>query len=147
MLTVIAFSFSATAQSAPKTDKRAKWNREMRQAKVDFICRELELKGQTKDQFQKLYEQMDKELSDLNEQTNTMSRNLRKKEKAATALEYEKAAEAKFELKGRENAIEMKYFKEFKQVLTPEQLFRVKDLERKFNHKLMKEHNKTKHKK
>lgn len=142
---VIATSLTATAQ--PDKKDRAKWNREMRQAKVDFISRELELKGQTKDKFQRLYEQMDKEITELNEQTHTMSRNLRKKGKEATSLEYEKAAEAKFELKGRENAIEMKYFKEFKETLTPEQLFRIKDLERKFNHKLMKEYHKTKQKK
>ena len=147
MLMIIAASVSAQGPGRPGSKDREKWNHEIRQAKIEFISRELELKGQTKEQFQKLYEKMDKEITDLNEQTHTMSRNLRKKGKEATSLEYEKAAEAKFELKGRENVIEMKYYKEFKQTLTPEQLFRIKDLERKFNQKLMKEHSKAKQKK
>ena len=83
---------------------------------------------------------MDEEIRKVQEESEQLSRQTMGKEDKATDLEYEKAAEAMYELKGRENAIEMKYFEEYKTILTPQQLFKLKDAEKDFTRELMKQH-------
>ncbi|MDE5960696.1 MAG: hypothetical protein K2H08_03130, partial [Duncaniella sp.] len=87
-----------------------------------------------------LYTTMDEEIRKAQGEAEKLYRQTLKKDAKATDLEYEKAAEAVYELKGRENEIEMKYFKDFKQILTPRQLFQLKDAERDFTRELMKQH-------
>ena len=75
----------------------------------------------------------------VNDQTMKMEHAI-KKNKEATDLEYEKLAEAQFEQKAREAKIELKYLKEFKTILTPRQLIKLKKAERDFSRELMKKH-------
>ena len=62
-------------------------------------------------------------------------------------LEYEKAAEAMIEVKGKEASVEEQYFAKFKTVLSPKQLFKLKQAERKFTRELMRQHSKMKERK
>lgn len=83
---------------------------------------------------------MDEEIRRAQEESEQLYRQTLKKGDKATDLEYEKAAEAAYELKGRENEIEMRYFKEYKGILSSRQLFKLKDAERDFTRELMKQH-------
>lgn len=112
--------------------------------KNEYIARKLELSDEQKTKFLPLYNRMDEEMRQVAEQAMKMERSVRKKGPQATDLEYEKAAEAQFELKGKENRIEMKYFNDFKTMLTPRQLFKLKKAERDFSRELMKKHNERK---
>ena len=107
----------------------------------EYIARKLDLSEEQKTKFLPLYNRMDEEMRQAAEQAMKMEREVRKKGKQATDLEYEKAAEAQFELKGKENIIEMKYFKK---MLSPCQLFKLKKAERDFSRELMKKHNERK---
>lgn len=123
--------------------QRTEWNREMLQAKIDYISRELDLSDEQKMKFAPIYESMDKEISQLMFQTRKMSKEVYEKGDKATDLELEKASEAMFEMKGKENQVEMKYYKQLKSLLTPRQLFKYKMAERKFNREIMEHHRKT----
>ena len=119
---------------------RESWMKEIQQYKNDFIAKKLELTDEQRAKFLPLYNSMDKEIRKVQEESEQLSRQTMGKEDKATDLEYEKAAEAMYELKGRENAIEMKYFEEYKTILTPQQLFKLKDAEKDFTRELMKQH-------
>ena len=119
---------------------RESWMKEIQQYKNDFIAKKLELTDEQRAKILPLYNSMDEEIRKVQEESEQLSRQTMGKEDKATDLEYEKAAEAMYELKGRENAIEMKYFEEYKTILTPQQLFKLKDAEKDFTRELMKQH-------
>ncbi len=127
----------------PQQKERDAWMKEMQQVKKDFISKNLELTAEQKAKFFPLYEKMENEVRQCTAQTSRMSRDVKGKGDKASDLEYEKAAEAMFELKSKEGAIEMKYYHEFKKVLTPRQLFKLKKAEKDFTKNLMKEYRKN----
>lgn len=133
-------AFESQAQGRPSRNERRVWNKEMQSVKTDYIARKLELTDQQCEQFVPLYTQMDAEIRKLNDDTRSMQEELKKKGKSCTDIEYEKAAEALYELKGRENEIELNYFEKFKKILTPRQLFELKDAEQDFTKELMRQH-------
>lgn len=139
VLSAILLPFSAQAQR-PSGREREVWMKEMQQFKNDIIAKKLALTEEQKAKFLPLYNSMDEEIRKTQEETEKLYHQTLKKDSKTTDLEYEKAAEALYELKGRENNIEMKYFKDFKQILTPKQLFQLKAAEREFTRQLMKQH-------
>lgn len=124
----------------PSGRDRESWMKEIQQYKNDFIAKKLELTDEQRAKFMPLYNSMDEEIRKVQEESEQLSRQTLAKDGKATDLEYEKAAEAMYELKGRENDIEMKYFNEYKTILTPKQLFKLKDAEKDFTRELMKQH-------
>ncbi|MCM1052268.1 MAG: hypothetical protein NC349_09925 [Paenibacillus sp.] len=143
MIALMLLPIALLAQK-PSPREREAWMKEMQQVKNEYIARKLELSDEQKTKFLPLYNRMDEEMRQVAEQAMRMERDVRKKGAQATDLEYEKAAEAQFELKGKENRIELKYFKDFKTMLTPHQLFKLKKAERDFSRELMKKHNERK---
>lgn len=117
---------------------REKWMSEMRQYKHDFIVKQLKLTDEQKARFIQVYQRMEIETDELNHQTRSLMRSVEKKGSEATDLEMEKAAEASFELKSKEGAIEMRYYKELKSILSPRQMLELRKAERKFTRELMK---------
>ncbi|MDE6066054.1 MAG: Spy/CpxP family protein refolding chaperone [Duncaniella sp.] len=141
IFTLIALMLLPVAVSAQKPSDRDRkaWMKEMQQYKNEFMTRKLGLTDEQKAKFLPVYKRMECEVRAVNDQTMKMERDLRDK-KDVTDLEYEKLAEAQFELKAREAQIELKYFKEFKTILTPAQLVKLKKAERDFSRQLMKKH-------
>lgn len=140
ILTIIAallVAAGAMAQNKPDKAKRDQWNREMQQAKLEFMAKELKISDAQKDKFNQTYNAMQAELNKLRTETHAMTKAVEKKADA-TDLEYEKAAEAMFEFKQKEGAIEMKYYPEFRKILSKEQLFHLKKAENKWTKELMK---------
>ncbi|WP_300504639.1 Spy/CpxP family protein refolding chaperone [uncultured Duncaniella sp.] len=139
VLSAIILPISAQAQR-PSGREREVWMKEMQQFKNDFIAKKLNLTEEQKAKFLPLYNSMDEEIRKAQNEAEQLYRQTLKKGEKATDLEYEKAAEAVYELKGRENTIEMKYFNDYKQILSPNQLFQLKVAERDFTRQLMKQH-------
>lgn len=146
LLLVLLLPCAALAQTQKSKDAKpskmnqARWEKEMKQYKNDFIVKSLDITEAQKAKFLQLYDKMDDELLCLNRQTMDMARSVMQKGDAATDIEREKAAEAQFELKSKEGAIEMKYYKEFRKVLSPAQLLKLKGAERNFSRQLMNKH-------
>lgn len=132
------------AQKKPSKEERQRWFKEMREYKHNFLIKELDLTKEQQQAFFKVYDEMEDECHKINGETRKMQRDLIKKGKNdnITDVEYEKAAEALFELKGKEAQIEMKYFEQFKDILSKKQLFLLKAAEDKFTRHLMKQHSK-----
>lgn len=133
----------ASAQGRPSKRERTTWIKEMQMVKTDYIAKKLDLSDEQKAKFIPLYNAMDAEIRKAQQDQRTLCTQVNDKDGKASDLEYTKAAEAAYELKGVENAIEMRYFKEFKTILTPKQLFKLRDAEQSFTRKLMKEHRKV----
>lgn len=138
LFALFTLSFTTSAQQRPEPRERKVWMKEMQQYKNDFISKKLQLTDDQKARFIPLYNSMDAEIRKTQDEAEKLYRQTKKKESGVSDLEYEKAAEAAYELKGRENEIEMRYFKQFKTILTPKQLFKLKDAERDFTRQLMK---------
>lgn len=128
---------SASTFAHGKDPKHDKWMREMRQAKLEFMIKELQISTEQKAKFTETYNAMEAELDKLRSETDAMRRSIDRK-KDASDLEYEKAAEAMFEFKLKEGNIEKKYFDRLKATLSPHQLFNFKKAEMKWMRKLMK---------
>mgnify|MGYP000765065882 CR=1 FL=1 len=138
---------AAYAQGNGKKTNLNQWMDDMRQVKVEFVAKELNLTPQQKEKFAPIYNALNKELGKLMRETRALERSVRDKGSAATDLEYEKATEAMFEAKGKEAAIEKKYYPQLKSVLTKQQMFNLPMAERKFGRELMKQHRNAKPKK
>ena len=138
LITLLLLPAAVSAQK-PSDRERKTWMKEMQQYKNEFLTRKLNLTEEQKAKFLPVYNRMESEVRAVNEQTMKMERDI-KKSKEATDLEYEKLAEAQFELKAREAKIELKYLKDFKTILKPAQLVKLKKAERDFSRELMKKH-------
>lgn len=146
LILLLAFVCVPTIVSAtgPSKSERAAWFTKMREYKHEFLIKQLDLEESQREPFFALYDKMNDEIHAIERQTRTMERTVSKKGEEATDLEYEKAAEACYELAGKRNVVEMKYFKEFKSVLTPKQLFKLQKAERDFTRQLMEHRGKKK---
>lgn len=145
VLIMLAAVLGVSAQSDRRGD-RSQWMKEMTQVKNDYIARKLDLSDEQKAKFLPLYNAMDEEIRGIQDETRALEKQTRELGDKASDLQYEKAAEASYELKGRENAVEMKYFDQFKSILTPCQLFKLKDSERDFTRELMNQNRRHKRK-
>ena len=109
----------------------------MRQFKHEFLIKELDLTPEQQPKFFAVYDKMNEEIHALDKQTRQLERDIRQKGDNVTDLEYEKAAEACCELAGKRNAIAMRYFNDYKKILTKKQLFLMNGAERKFTNTIM----------
>lgn len=133
----IISTVSVFAGGDAKNDReRKQWFNEMRRYKAEYVAKELGLTDEQKSKFVPLYEEMDANCAKIGDEARKMEKDLTKKDNI-TDTEYEKAAEALYEAKSKEAALELEYFKKFKTILTKKQLFELKGAERKFTRKLM----------
>lgn len=121
-----------------------KWFKEVREFKHKFMVKELGLKDNQKEEFFRIMDRMEDECGEVNRNARDMEHELLAKGDKATEAEYEKASLVLFEQKQKEAEIEMRAYKEFKKVLTPEQLFKLKNADWKFSRGLMDKHKRLK---
>lgn len=119
--------------------EREKWLSEMSTYKKEFIARELDLTDAQQKQFFEVYDKMESELNQIAADTRNLEKETRDNEEA-TDEQIETVARTIFEQKSREGAIESAYFYKFKEILTPKQLLRLKNAERKFTQQLVRRH-------
>lgn len=145
LFTLLAAALGCAAQGVVPPE-RAAWMKEMQQYKNDYLAKQLNLTADQRERFMPLYNAMDDQIRALMDETRAMEKQVEDNGAKATELEYEKAAEALYESKGRENEIEMRYFKQFRQILSSKQLFKLRSAEREFTRQLMKHHRNGKQK-
>ncbi len=137
LLIALVSALSAYADEPAQKPERKQWMKEMRRFKHEFLTKELELTSEQQSKFFPSYDKMEEEMRAIERQTRQLERDITKKGDEATDLEYEKAAEACYELPSKKNAVEMRYFKEYKEILTKKQLFKLSGAERKFTRIIM----------
>ncbi|MDE5646247.1 MAG: Spy/CpxP family protein refolding chaperone [Muribaculaceae bacterium] len=121
-----------------------KWFKEVREFKHGFMVRELGIKEEQKADFFRILDKMEDECGEVNRNARDLERQVREKGDKATDADYEKASKVFFEQKQKEAEIELRAYKEFQKVLTPEQLFKLKNADWKFSRGLMEKHRRLK---
>lgn len=134
IFTIIA---STANDNAPSQEERQRWMREMVEYKHEFLIKELGLTAEQQERFLPLYDRMEQQKRELEKQTRELEKAVENKGDKASDLEYEKAAEAMFELQRKCADIELEHYRLFKAELTPAQLFKLKKTERRFMRKIM----------
>ena len=140
LLFVLAITSSAFAQNG-----RTKFVTDMYQAKHEMIIQELGLTMTQQKQFMPLYEQMEREIYQVNRNARALAAEVGKK-KNPSDQDYEAAASALSRTRIQEGEIEAKYFEKFSKILSKKQLFQLKQAEVKFAREMISK-NKNKKKK
>lgn len=142
VMLVVAFAFATGttyARQSLSDEKRDEWLKELREYRHSFFKKELQLTRDQETRFFQAYDAMDDELMQIGDETRQMERRTLRNENA-TNTEMETVARALFEQKRREAEVELKYFDQFKEILSRRQLLMLKDVERRFNASLLKFH-------
>lgn len=119
---------------------RDEWFREMLELKHDYLAKELALTKEQQQKFFPVYDSMENETLRMFDQTRALEKRVRQKGDKATDAELLKATDAMYNVKTREAQIERKYYTQFRKLLSPRQLFKLKRAERHFQRQMVKEH-------
>ena len=136
LILAIALSGMVTAQNS-----RTKFATDMYQAKHEMIIQEVGLTMTQQKQFMPLYEQMEREIYEVNRNARALASEVEKK-KNPSDRDYEAAASALSNTRMREGEIEAKYFEKFSKILSKKQLFQLKQAESKFTREMLKKRKK-----
>ena len=136
LILAIALSGMVTAQNS-----RTKFATDMYQAKHEMIIQEVGLTMTQQKQFMPLYEQMEREIYEVNRNARALASEVEKK-KNPSDRDYEAAASALSNTRMREGEIEAKYFEKFSKILSKKQLFQLKQAEAKFTREMLKKRKK-----
>lgn len=129
----------AQRQTTMTDEERDLWLAELRQYKHEFLAKELSLSTDQQEAFFPVYDEMDDQLTQIAKEVRDLEISI-SNSTTASADEVQAAAFAQFDQKRRESVVELLYFEKFKDTLTPKQLFRLKNAERKFTQQLVKHH-------
>jgi len=126
----------AVTTVAAQSKGRTKFATDMYQAKHEMIIEELGLTPTQQKQFMPLYEQMEREIYQVNRNARALAAEVEKK-KNPTDRDYEVAASALSNTRVQEGEIEAKYFEKFSKILTKKQLYQLKQAEAKFTREML----------
>lgn len=133
---VMALIVPMSAQQ--KGDKgKDEMRKEMRDFKIKFISKAMELNGETAVKFSEVYGRMDAEKHKLFRETRQLQRKV-KNSKDATEADYEAATKALTEAKAKDAEIEKKYDAEFATFLNSKQIYKMKAAEGEFMERMHK---------
>jgi Spy/CpxP family protein refolding chaperone len=136
LILTLALSTIVTAQNG-----RTKFATDMYQAKHEMIIQEVGLTMTQQKQFMPLYEQMEREIYEVNRNARALAKEVEKK-KNPSDRDYEAAASALSNTRMREGEIEAKYFEKFSKILSKKQLFQLKQAEAKFTREMLRKRKK-----
>lgn len=85
---------------------------------------------------------MDDQLQQIGAETRDLERNVLENVEASDT-EVEAAAAAIYSQKQREGKVEAEYYEQFKEILSPRQLLKLKSAERKFTQQLVRQHRRS----
>ena len=136
LILTIALSSAVMAQN-----NRTKFATDMYQAKHEMILQALGLTMTQQKQFMPLYEQMEREIYEVNRNARALANEVEKK-KNPSDKDYEAAASALSNTRMREGEIEAKYFDKFSKILSKKQLFLLKQAETKFTREMLRKRKK-----
>ena len=127
----MAIATAATAQNS-----RSKFSTDMYQAKHEMIIRECGLTMTQQKQFMPLYEQMEREIYQVNRNARALAKEVESKTNPSDR-DFEAAASALSTTRMREGEIEAKYFDKFSKILSKKQLFQLKQAEVNFTREMV----------
>ena len=136
VLAIVIMVLAITAATA-QNNGRTKFATDMYQAKHEMIIEELGLTMNQQKQFMPLYEQMEREIYQVNRNARALASEVEKK-KNPSDKDYEAAASALSRTRMQEGEIEAKYFDKFAKILSKKQLFQLKQTELKFTREMIK---------
>lgn len=120
-------------------EDRERWLTEYRNFKHQYMVRELQLTPQQQEGFFQAYDAMEDELNNLSDDLRQLETRINEQTDASD-VELEAAARALYEQKSREGEIEMRYFEQFRTLLQPRQLLKLKNTERRFTQEMVRRH-------
>ncbi len=135
---ILALIFGCSLSvAAQKHDKKKGDNmmKELREFKVKYIAQEIDLKGDQKERFIKLYNEMCDQRVEVMRDAWKMEKEL-KQNKNATEADYQAVTDAMTEAKAKDASIEKSYDDKFAQFLSQKQIFKMKEAENKFRKKM-----------
>ena len=132
LIATLVIAGAVTAQNKG----RSKFATDMYQAKHEMIIEELGLTPTQQKQFMPLYEQMEREIYQVNRNARALAAEVEKK-KNPSDRDYEVAASALSNTRVQEGDIEARYFEKFSKILSKKQLFQLKQAERKFTQEML----------
>lgn len=135
LLFFVVLLSASPAFAKPDRAEREKMRKELQAFKIKFLVQEMDLSADKKTEFEHLYLQMEEEKHKAFEQTVGRVRPVMKGT-AKSDEDYLAAADAMAGQKRREADIEGRYYAQFKKILSPRQLYKLKLSEEKFNRKL-----------
>lgn len=135
IVSILLFALAITLVSSAQ-NSRTKFASDMYQAKHEMIIEELGLTPTQQKQFMPLYEQMEREIYQVNRNARALANEVEKK-KNPSDRDYEAAASALSNTRIQEGDIEAKYFEKFSKILTKKQLFQLKQAEGKFTREML----------
>lgn len=128
---------SAQDDLSVNTEKRRQFFKELRDYKHNYLAKELSLSKDQQQKFFPVYDEMEDNVAEMNEETRLLEKKVSDNMEDATDLELDKATEALYELKIKEGETEKDYAEKFKSILSKKQLFQLKNAERNFNRELL----------
>ena len=131
MMLMLALTSVAVAQNG-----RTKFATDMYQAKHEMIIKELGLTQTQQKQFMPIYEQMEREIYQVNRNARVLAAEVEKM-KNPTDRDYEAAASALSNTRVQEGEIEARYFEKFSKILSKKHLFQLKQAEAKFTREML----------
>ena len=136
LLTILIATLVIASAMTAQNKGRSKFATDMYQAKHEMIIEELGLTQSQQKQFMPLYEQMEREIYQVNRNARALANEVEKK-KNPSDRDYEVAASALSNTRVQEGDIEAKYFEKFSKILSKKQLFQLKQTERKFTQEML----------
>ena len=137
---LVAFSLPMTAVADPSAvpdDKREQYKEKLRRYQHQFLTRELGLSREEANKFFPVYDSMCDELEQVGRDTRVLEQKTLNNTNAS-AVECENTARALFEQKKTESEIELRYFEQFRELLSPRQLLQLKSAEDAFRRDVLK---------
>lgn len=134
LLTALCISFASLADNH---GQRQKWMENMRQAKHEFLTKELKLSETQCRDFFPLYDKMTEERMALEKKLRCREQEVLDKGDKATDREIDAVIDDQYSIDIKLNDIDRKYLPRFKSILSRPQLLRLKHAERKFQRQLM----------
>ena len=119
-----------------RNDKKLTFE-EINNFKIDFLVKEMELTGETRQKFEKLYRERNKELHQYFSRSFQIERKL-KGDKNLTEDDYAEAIKTMNESRAKCMEIEKNFDKKFEKFLTKKQLYKMREGERKFHETMRK---------
>lgn len=123
-----------------RPDKK-EWMAKMREAKHNFLAKELQLTDAQKKEFFVIYDKNEDARRRVEHESRQLERAIEQKGDAATDAELDAVINDQFSLEERLSKIDRETLPQMRKVLTRRQLARLKHAERKFNRTLMEHRN------
>lgn len=148
--TLFSFVTLAYAQNENYVENRDidKMRQEMREFKLKYLAKEIELKDSQKKEFTEIYDELESKRAEIYRPVRDLERKIRKEGNNVTEEEYQKLTEEKNKAEQENSKLEKKYNERFSRILSQKQIYKLKESENNFRVKLeimRQQHKKDKH--